>query len=268
MGLAVRAAWAIRARTEDRMKLRYALLAATLITAGISGVALAQKGPVYDPAQLPEVKGKVAQYLLTPRGDVDGFLLADGTEVHVAPHLSAQLVFSVKPGDAVTIHGLKAKEAPLVLAASVTNDATGTTLLSGPPGRHGGPSPAEATGKVKAQLHSPHGDVDGVLLEDGTIIRLPPPEAQKFSAELADGKTVFARGFGSDSPLGKVVAATALGVDKDHTQPVAFPHPGGPGFGPGEHMHGHGPWHGGPEGGPGRPGPEGPGAPPPPAEQE
>ena len=95
MGLAVQAVWAIRARTEDRMKLRYALLAATLITAGISGVALAQKGPVYDPAQLPEVKGKVAQYLLTPRGDVDGFLLADGTEVHVAPRLSTQLVFAV-----------------------------------------------------------------------------------------------------------------------------------------------------------------------------
>jgi hypothetical protein len=223
------------------MKLRYALLAATLIAAGASGVALAQKGPVYDPAQLPEVKGKVAQYLLTPRGDVDGFLLADGTEVHVAPHLSAQLVFAVKPGDAVTIHGLKAKAAPLVLAASVTNDATGSTVLTGPQGRHGGLTQAEATGKVKAQLHSSHGDVDGVLLEDGTIVRLPPPEAQKLAALLADGQTVFVRGFISEGPLGRVVAATALGADKDHTQPVAGPGPGG-------HFRGHGPWHGGPDG--------------------
>lgn len=246
------------------MKLKYALLAATLITAGASGVALAQRSPVYDPAQLPEVKGKVAQYLLSPRGDVDGFLLADGTEVHIAPHLSTQLVFAVKPGDAVTIHGLKAKAAPLVLAASVTNDATGATVLGGPHGRHGGLAQVEATGQVKAQLHSPRGDVDGVLLDNGTIIRLPPPEAQKLAALLADGQTVFVRGFGTDSPLGKVVAATALGADKDHTQPVAGPRPGGPGFGPGEHRHGHGPWHHGPDGAAG-PGPD---APPPPAEPD
>ncbi len=238
------------------MNFRYTLLAAALISAGASGAALAQKAPVYDPAQLPEVKGKVSQYLLTPRGDVDGFLLADGTEVHVAPHLSTQLVFTVKPGDAVTIHGLKAKAAPLVLAVSVTNDATGATVLGGPHGHHGGFTQVEATGQVKAQLHSPRGDVDGVLLDNGTIVRLPPPEAQKLAALLADGQTVFVRGFGIDSPLGKVIGATALGADKDHTQPVAGPRPGGPGFGPGERHHGRGPWHGGPD------------APPPPAEPD
>jgi hypothetical protein len=243
------------------MNLRYTLLAATLIAAGASGAALAQRGPVYDPAQLPEVKGKVAQYLLTPRGDVDGLLLADGTEVHVPPHVSTQLVFAVKPGDAVTIHGLKAKAAPLVLAASVTNDATGTTVLGGPPEHHGGMAQLEATGRVKAQLHSPRGDVDGVLLEDGTIVRLPPPEAEKRAALLADGQTVFVRGFGFEGPLGRVVAARAIGADKDHTQPVAGPRPPGPGG----HFHGRGPWHGGPDG-PGGHGPGGPGEPPPPPE--
>lgn len=225
------------------MKRRYALLVATLIAAGASGVALAQKGPVYDPAQLPEVKGKVAQYLLTPRGDVDGLMLADGTEVHVAPHVSTQLVFAVKPGDAVTIHGLKAKVAPLVLAASITNDATGAVVLSGPHGPQGALNQIEASGRVKAQLHTPRGDVDGVLLEGGTIVRLPPPEAQKLAAQLADGQSLFVRGFGYEGVLGRVIAAKELGADKDHLQPVAGPH----GFGPGGHMHGHhGPWEDGP----------------------
>jgi hypothetical protein len=231
------------------MNLRNLLLAATLLTAGTGGVAMAQRGAVFDPAQLPETKGKVAQYALTPRGDVNGLILADGTEVHVPPGLSNALVFSVKPGDAVTIHGLKAKAVPLIMAGSVTNDATGASVTGLGRGPRGNVAEIEVEGRVKAQLHSPRGDVDGVLLTDGTIIRLPPPEAQRLAANLTPGSTVFARGLGSASPLGKVVGAQALGPDKDHTQPVAGPRPAGPGGGRG---HGHGP--GGPGGGPGGPG--------------
>jgi len=73
------------------MQFKYALLAATLIAAGASGVALAQRGPVYDPAQLPEVKGKVAQYLLTPRADVVGVILTDGGLRRPAPLRAACL---------------------------------------------------------------------------------------------------------------------------------------------------------------------------------
>ena len=226
------------------MKRRYALLVAALTAACTSGVALAQNETVFDPAQLPEVKGKVVQYLLTPRGDVDGFFLADGTEVHVAPHLSTQLVYAVKPGDTVTIHGVKAKAAPLLLAASVSNDATGATVQGGPHGRHGGLAQVEANGRVKAQLHTPRGEVDGVLLQDGTIVRLPPPEAQKLNALLANDQPLFVRGFGFEGALGKVVAAQELGADKEHAQPVAGPHPPGPGG----HFRRHGPWHGGPGG--------------------
>jgi len=230
------------------MRLKYALLAATLI-AGASGVALAQRAATYDLTQLPEVKGKVAQYLLTPRGGVDGLLLADGTEVYVAPRLSTQLVFAVKPGDAVTIHGLKARAIPMVMGASVTNDATGATVAGGPRGPHAAMTQYEATGVVKAQLHSPRGDVDGVLLQDGTLVRLPPPEAQKFAAELTPGKSVFVQGFGYEGALGKIIAARALGADKDHTQPVAGPRMPGPGghmWGHRPMMGGHGPMMGGP----------------------
>jgi hypothetical protein len=239
------------------MKVRNLLLAATLLTAGVGGAAMAQKGPVYDPAQLPESKGKVAQYSLTPRGDVDGLILADGTEVNVPPGLSTQLVFAVKPGDAVTIHGLKAKALPLVMAASITNDATGATVTGGH-GPRGATTEIEVEGRVKAQLHSPRGDVDGVLLADGTIIRLPPPEAQRLAANLTPGAAVFARGLGYAGPLGKVVGAQALGPDKEHTQAVAGPRPPGPGM---RHERGHGPGGPGGPGGHGAYGPGGPGGP-------
>jgi hypothetical protein len=164
----------------------------------------------------------------------------------------------------VTIHGLKAKAVPLIMAGSVTNDATGAGVTGGWRGPRGNATEIEVEGRVKAQLHSPRGDVDGVLLADGTIIRLPPPEAERLASSLAPGSTVFARGLGYAGPLGKVVGAQALGPDKDHTQQVAGPRPQFPG---GPHGHGHGPGGagGGPGGFGGRGGPGGPGPGPGPA---
>jgi hypothetical protein len=168
-------------------------------------------------------------------------------------------VYAVRPGDAVTIHGLKARASALVLAGSVTNDGSGATVEGGPRGPRSGLSPMEATGQVKEQLHTPRGDVNGVLLSNGTIVNLPPPEAQKFASELAPGQSLYVRGVGDQSALGTIVMAQALGPDKDHTQPVA-----GPRFGPGGRWFGHhGPMMGGRDGGPMMgPGPAGPGGPP------
>lgn len=57
----------------------------------------AASAPIYDLQQLPATKGTVSRYTLTPRGDVDGLILADGTEVHFPPHLSTQLVYASSP---------------------------------------------------------------------------------------------------------------------------------------------------------------------------
>jgi hypothetical protein len=75
--------------TEDTMnkrscRLKYALLGATMML-GSAGLALAQPAPAGAPAQTQEIKGKVAQYSLTPRGTVDGLILTDGTEVNLPP---------------------------------------------------------------------------------------------------------------------------------------------------------------------------------------
>lgn len=238
-----------------------ALLAFSLL-AGVpllGGIAQAQRASTYDPAQLPEFKGKVAQYTLTPRGDVDGLLLADGTEVHVPPHVSTQLVFAVKPGDAVTIHGLKARAVPMIAAMSLANDATGATVMVQPPQRPGAGASQELSGRVKSLLHEPRGEVNGVLLDNGGIIRLPPPEATRLAAMLAPGQTVTARGDGYEGPLGRVVAARQIGPDAGKLTQVAGPGPRGrhammgrPGMAGHDGMPGHGgmPGH---DGMPGRP---------------
>jgi hypothetical protein len=206
------------------MRTRHILLAAAVIAGG-TGIARAQQAGTFDPSQLPAIQGAVGQYSLTPRGDVDGLILTDGTEVHMPPHLGTQLVFAVKPGDAVTVHGLRARAIPMVQALSVTNDATGDTVTDNGPGGPPGPGGAQqilaAEGNIKTQLHGPQGDLNGVLLEDGTIVRLPPPEANRRSAELAPGGPLSVQGEGYSGPLGRVIEATSIGSSQDQLAPIA-----------------------------------------------
>ncbi len=253
------------------------LLAATLLAGGAGGLAYAQQAPqpgqpaqpIYDAAQLPQVQGKVAQYSLTPRGDVDGLILQDGTQVHFPPHLSTALVYAVRPGDSVTVHGLKAKALPIVMAMSITNDATQQTVTDpGPRGlRMEAATSTEVSGQVKSPLYGPHGEVNGVLLADGTEVRLPPQDAAKLGDALTAGKTVVVRGQAVDSPLGKVMLARAIGPDANNLTTIAAPRPGE--HGPKHGKRDHGPR--GPKGpdaeGPDANGPNAPdgAAPPPPA---
>lgn len=219
-----------------------AIVAAVLATA-IGGAAYAQQTtPQQQTAQqspqLETIQGKVAQYSLTPRGDVDGLILDNGTEVHFPPPLSTQLVFIVKPGDSVTVHGLQAMAGPMVRARSITNTASGQTV-SVPASRGFRPPPPPPgqtlsdQGQVKEQLHGPRGELNGVLLTDGTIVRLPPPEAERLAAQLAQGDTVVVSGHGYAGPLGKVIAAESIGPSAAQQTAIAAPPP------PPHHRHHH-----------------------------
>jgi len=198
--------------------LRMLRILALCSTALVSTAALAQTttpaqpasgsapAAVFDLNQLPAFKGKVQLFTLTPRGDIDGLLLADGTEVKLPPHLTTEVAAAVKVGDSVTVPGLHAAAIPLVVANSLTNDATGVVVVDNGPGGTGGPgggpgSPgrkghegggghrswlgwlggltegpgSDVQGRVKADLHGPRGEINGALLEDGTVLRMPPP---------------------------------------------------------------------------------------------
>ncbi len=229
---------------------------------------MTQTQPTFDPNQLPATRGTVKYFTMTPRGDVDGFLLADGTQVHVPPHLSTQLVAAVKLGDAVTVHGLHAVAVPMVAAMSVTDDASQQTVVdTGPPdgpgrggphpggphpggphpggphpgGPHpGGPGPAgmgppppagppsEVSGKVLPVLHGPRGETNGAMLDDGTVLRMPPPEATRLAALLTPGQTVVAQGPGIMNDLGRMLDVRTIGASRDQLTPIHAP-PHGPG---------------------------------------
>lgn len=225
-------------RNPDRK--RRNLVAAGLIGAtclAVAGVAYGQgSGFTYDPSQLPETKGTVKQYTLTPRGDIDGLILADGTEVKVPPHLTAQVVFAVRPGDGVTIRGLKARALPLVSAATIRNDATGATVTDegGPRGERDRPETL-VTAKTATVLHGARGEANGVLLDSGMTVRLPPPEAARWEGLIQPGRPLSVRGIVSATLLGSVMEARAVGPSPEQlTYLAAPPRPPRPEKGPRE----------------------------------
>jgi hypothetical protein len=242
---------------------RTALLGGSAIVT-LSGAALAQNPPPqradqsalaqppYDPQQLPVQHG---QCTLTSRGDIDGLIPTDGTEVKTPPHLSTQIAYAIKPGDIVTIHRLHAAALPLVQAVSITDDATKRTVIdNGPPGPGRGPAPSppaqaksgasrpfagltELQGRVRMVLHGPQGDPNGALLDDGTILRLPPPEAYRFASLLQPGQAVVSEGTEFVTPMVKVLDAQQLGASREqlsvvNTPPGRRPPQPPPGFGP------------------------------------
>ena len=203
-----------------------ALLATTAIGAGATAYSQTP-GAVWDSSQLPETRGTVKQYTLTPRGDVDGLILSDGTEVKLPPHLTAQIVFAIHPGDTVSIRGLHARALPMIDAASITNVATGKSVVdNGPPGGPArGTSEQTFSGRIVSTLHGKRGEVNGALLEDGTELRLPPPEAERLEGWLQAGLTVSVRGDMLDTALGKVIDLRAIGRSSDQMTELAGPRP-------------------------------------------
>ncbi|MGA3306584.1 MAG: hypothetical protein ABSC26_11370 [Stellaceae bacterium] len=143
------------------------LTAITILLAvlAIASAANAQDGAqAYDPNQLPSYRGQVQLFTLTPPGDLDGLILTDGTEIKTPPHLSTALALTIRPGDSITVHGLKAAQLPLVQALSITNDATGRSVIDFGPDHAGPPSAVSQTaerqavsGRIRMLLHEPLG---------------------------------------------------------------------------------------------------------------
>jgi hypothetical protein len=129
--------------------------------------------------EVKEIRGTVVNYLLNPRGEVDGLLLEDGAFIKFPPHLGRELVQVAKPGDEVIAIGLP--EGPKLLRGHVIVNPKAELGLREikpvPPERASfvGPlQPLRAEGRIRHAKRNPHGDIDGAILEDGTILQFPP----------------------------------------------------------------------------------------------
>jgi len=205
------------------------------VAAAPMGSTLNMAPPVPPPAptpfmaqqQSPVAIGTISRFVINPEGDVDGFILADGALVHFPPHMSSQLVALVHRGDAVRIAGLR-DGAGNVSAQQITNERTGQTLIDQPPPvdvprappalRGAGLVKLSVKGTVMRVTTAPRGEPDGVILKDGTIIKMPPPVAQQFTNLLRPDAVVAARGYGTRNQYGEALQATAFGTPDNITQ--------------------------------------------------
>ena len=76
---------------------------------------------------------------------------------------------------------------------------------------------------MQRQLYGP--DINGALLDDGTIVRIGPREAYPIASWLNPGQPLAAQGWGLTTPYGKVVDAQAVDPTTDQMVQVAPPAP-------------------------------------------
>ncbi|MGN6544920.1 MAG: OB-fold nucleic acid binding domain-containing protein [Aureliella sp.] len=156
-------------------------------------------------------RGKVTSLLKNDRGDVDGLLLDSDVRVHFPPHMGKQITAVVSVGDAVEVegrpevkpHGEKVFEISRLVAGDQTIEIEHRRPKPGPKGPRDEP-PMKAAGKVVQYGRNPHGDVDGLKLEDGTLVKFPPHQSRQLQDLVAVGDEVSIDGRRHVTPQGDV----------------------------------------------------------------
>jgi hypothetical protein len=157
------------------------------------------------------VRGTVESMTTAPRGEIDGAVLDDGTILHWPPHLEDQFTAVVKKGDRITAVGrveTTRKGDTHFEVQTITNvDSDATAENDGPPpprkkGRKGAPpaprrrGPEQTIqGTVERLNTAPKGEIDGAVLDDGTLLHWPPHLEDRFANLIAEGDRVKAVGF-------------------------------------------------------------------------
>lgn len=179
-----------------------------------------------DPDYLPVTRGTLDRFVLNPHGDIDGLLLADGTEIHTPPHLSSALARALKPRDKLEVRGVAVRGADVLVAVAI-DPAHGKRIVDkGPGADHEKPKAQDDgsrwayEGHIERLLHGPKGNVHGALLDDGVIVRFPPHAAPELGRLLTVGKPVAVEGRWIDTAHGAVVHADAIGATADAVKPM------------------------------------------------
>lgn len=186
----------------------------------------------------PVIEGTVAQYLMNHHGEVDGLLLSDGTQVHFPPHMEKDLVAIAKPNDSVSVQGYRSFGGPVVKAYAITNTKSGQSVIEREPALLDRPIipphlkdlslvERHAEGIIRLLLYGPRGEVNGAVLEDRTIIRVPPHAAYQVANLFQVGRSISAIGYGTENGYGRVIEATAMGTSGTSMMSINDPGPGG-----------------------------------------
>lgn len=167
------------------------------------------------------ISGVVRRFVINPEGDVDGMLLADNTLVRFPPHLGTQVAATIAPGASVNVNGF-AQASGTLRAGQIADTKSGRSIVDQPPPPDAQRLPKslagvglvklDAAGRVLRVTSAPRGEPDGVLLIDGTVIKLTPAAAARFTNLLQPGAMVAAQGYGTRNRYGESLQATAFGT--------------------------------------------------------
>lgn len=208
---------------------KFAFLLGVIAFAWITSLPTSLDGPsVVHAAAAPPVGikptatfvGEVKVVLLNHNGEIDGFLLADGTRVKFPPHIGASLASIVRPGQMVSVigfTGLPTQFGTAVEGLSVTSPATGQTVIDQPPtGYETRPSVAgqwlSVTGSVARFLVNPAGSVDGLIMASGEQVKLPPHAGYLVVNALQERGTITVSGLGARTSLGTALRASHINL--------------------------------------------------------
>jgi hypothetical protein len=193
--------------------------------------------------QATQFQGSVLRMGINDDYVYDGFYILSGSDslrVNFPPHLGTQIVPLVKNGANVTVSGVldyPPYGGRVVRMISVT--AGGKTVYDAPPATPPVP-PVEtfvsASGKiVSAQTGRRDGQLNGFMLDNNTILRVPPPSAYQLSSVAQNGATVSYTGMQKSAKQGEAASANYTIVRCNtitvNGQQYIVGGPGGPGPG-------------------------------------
>jgi hypothetical protein len=185
-----------------------------------------------DPTSLPALSGEVERFIINPRGDLDGVVLAGGGLVHFPPHLSEAVATAIRPGDPITVHGVRLRGVDMVAAVSLTAKSGEVIIDEGPEAhakkhmrKHERPKrqKLDARGTVRLPLFGPKGELRGALLDDGTVLRVGAKEAARLSGLLKPAAAIEARGEGLETKHGRVIEVSEIAAAGSKLNSVKSP---------------------------------------------
>jgi len=182
-----------------------------------------------------EREATVERYLTNSMGEADGLLLTNGLQVMVPPRYSKELMAVAPPKAEILILG-PIENGKAVQAEKITNKTTGQSVSDikpMPPVESQQVASANATthvqepqdrvhknqrkqkklsarGTVKNQLYGHQGEVNGVILSDGSIVRFEPRMIDESDVKLDIGEKIQASGYGTKNANGQSIEATSI----------------------------------------------------------
>jgi hypothetical protein len=177
----------------------------------------------------PTAEATASRLLINPFGDVDGVLLDNGTIVTFPPHMGEQLAAAVRAGDTLLIKGYPEKPTQIKGYVIVNKRSNQTVAVQPKPKpaakipkhlRSIGLKEMSAEGEVRHVRYGGHGDVNGLILSDGTILRFPREIAHRFAGLFQVGQRIVASGYGTENEFGRAIEVTALAPQGQTPQPL------------------------------------------------